>query len=109
MKQVCEIYVDGVLLGKYEYVGTYDGKSVYQPIKKAGKKMNSNTKTVNWSEIISNLGRDTLRGFANGEISGRGLYESALAWGGSAEVRNLLRSRGVNEARKLARKALSRR
>ena len=76
--------------------------------KKAGKKM-SNSKSVNWTKIISGVGRSYLESFAQGNTSGRTLYDLALSYGGSAEVRNLLRSRGVDEARQLARKALSRR
>jgi hypothetical protein len=74
-------------------------------IKKAGKKM----KTVNWTKIIGSIGRSFVESFAKGKTSGRALYNIALSYGGSAEVRNLLRSRGVDEARQLARKALSRR
>lgn len=71
--------------------------------------MSNSTKTVNWSKIIGGVGRSYLESFARGQTSGRRLYDLALSYGGSAEVRNLLRSRGVDEARQLARKALSRR
>lgn len=67
---------------------------------------------TNWSAMVRDLGRTTLANFANGSLSGRGLYDLALDYG-SAEtrsaVRNLLRNRGVSEARQLARKAVSRR
>lgn len=69
-------------------------------------------KTINWSLLVRELGQGTIEDFANGNISGRELYNDALDWhmgDASAEVRNLLRDRGVAEARKLARKALSRR
>lgn len=71
--------------------------------------MNNKSKTVNWSEIFSTLGYDKVREFADGDLSGRQFYELAQLWDGGPEVRNLLRSRGVDEARQLARKALSRR
>ncbi len=98
------VYINGVLTTVYKYVGTKNGKLIYKP-KKAGKKM----KTVNWTKIIGSIGRSFVESFAKGKTSGRALYNIALSYGGSAEVRNLLRSRGVDEARQLARKALSRR
>jgi hypothetical protein len=100
----CDVYVNGVLVSVYKYAGTKNGKLIYT---KAGKKMNG--KTVNWTKIISSVGRSFVESFAKGKTSGRALYDLALSYGGSAEVRNLLRSRGVDEARQLARKALSRR
>lgn len=71
----------------------------------------TNSKSVNWTLILSELGAETIRDFARGELSGRGLYREALDWSrkASPEVRKLLRSRNVDEARQLARKALSRR
>ena len=91
------------------YALNSDGSIVYLHYKKAGKKMSNQTKTVNWTRIINGVGRSYLESFAKGITSGRTLYDLALSYGGSAEVRNLLRSRGVDEARQLARKALSRR
>lgn len=72
---------------------------------------NTNSRSVNWSLLITELGSSVLRDFADGNLSGRELYADAVAFSrkASPEVRNLLRSRGVAEARKLARKALARR
>lgn len=67
---------------------------------------------TNWSVMLQDLGRGDVEDFSRGLLSGRQFYELALDFG-SAEtrsaVRNLLRNRGVAEARQLARKALSRR
>ena len=69
------------------------------------------TNTINWNTIVSRMDANDVRDFAKGLLSGRQFYETALCQfnGVSAEVRNLLRNRGVDEARQLARKALRRR
>lgn len=64
---------------------------------------------INWNEIISYAGRNTVERFAKGDISGRKLYDEVVYTTAGGEVRRLLRNRGVTEARQLARKALSRR
>jgi len=68
-------------------------------------------KSVNWETIINEMGSSQVRSFAMGNMSGRSFYEAAICQfnGVSPEVRNLLRTRGVDEARQLARKALKRR
>ncbi len=64
---------------------------------------------TNWSAIMSELGRGTVRNFASGRLSGwRGLYRKAVYSPVGGEVRSLLRNRGVDDARRLARKALNR-
>lgn len=64
---------------------------------------------INWELIINNMNHDLIRSFATGNISGDDFYQEARYDGVSPEVRRLLRSRGVTEARSLARKALRRR
>lgn len=68
---------------------------------------NNKTKTVNWDMIIPPLKR-SLIAFANGQLSGRQLYDDSKAVGVSPEVRSLVRS-GVSRARSLSQKALRRR
>ena len=65
---------------------------------------------VNWTEVIRDL--PEVEDFARGELSGRELYSTAIDWANMetrSAVRNLLRNRGVEESRRLARKALRRR
>lgn len=66
-------------------------------------------KPINWSWIFERVGKQNITKFVSGDVSGRRLYELGKLTGSSGEVRTLLRTRGVNEARQLARKALSRR
>lgn len=66
-------------------------------------------KMINWTRIITTVGEDTLALFAKGKVSGRELTENVAYTKAAGEVRNLLRERGISEARQLARKALSRR
>lgn len=66
-------------------------------------------KMINWNTIVKTVGRDTLVEFVDGRVSGRELTESVAYTKAAGEVRSLLRERGVDEARQLARKALSRR
>lgn len=65
---------------------------------------------VNWSKIAQSNGSViSLLQFANGQLSGRQFYELHKNTETGGEVRNLLRTRGVNKARELARKAAKRR
>lgn len=65
---------------------------------------------MNWNALTSNSTQTRLlKQFAEGEVSGRGLYEVYKNTDNGGIVRNLLREKGVSEARRLARKALDRR
>jgi hypothetical protein len=65
---------------------------------------------MNWNALTSNSTQTRLlKQFAEGEVSGRGLYEVYKNTDNGGMVRNLLREKGVSEARRLARKALDRR
>lgn len=68
-----------------------------------------NSVSTNWTIVLQNVFADELEEFANGTISGRQLYSFVTNTEAGPEIRRLLRERGVNEARRLARKALSRR
>lgn len=63
---------------------------------------------ANWEEILRVAGQ-TLTQFATGNASGNALQNVVKNTDASGEVRNLLRSRGVTETRRIARKALRRR
>lgn len=63
---------------------------------------------INWTGLIDNMESDVLS-FARGTLSGRQLYRAAQNNNVGGSVRNLLRNRGVSQARSLARKALGRR
>jgi len=66
--------------------------------------------TTDWSSVFTTEKNvDTVANFANGELSGRKFYSYFANTASGGVVRNLLRSHGVDHARKLARKALSRR
>lgn len=69
------------------------------------------TSQVNWNNILDGMDNKDVCKFATGSLSGRDFYETAICKfnGVSADVRNLLRTRGVQEARVLAKKALKRR
>ena len=67
----------------------------------------STTQKVAWNLLFPVM-QTSLFKFASGEVSGRALYSEALRKNVGPEVRRLLRP-GVNRARALARKALSRR
>lgn len=60
---------------------------------------------TNWSLI----GVGDIYLFANGELSGRGIYNKYKNTKAGGVVRNLLRNNGVDRARKLALKAARRR
>jgi len=62
---------------------------------------------MNWSELIQK-NKQAVVGFAKGEVSGRDFYNTYFR-GTPNEARQLVRERGVNESRVLARKALRRR
>jgi len=65
---------------------------------------------MNWSVLTTNSSQiDLLRMFAEGRVSGRQLYEVYKYTEAGGVVRNLLRDKGVLEARRLARRALNRR
>jgi hypothetical protein len=65
----------------------------------------SQTKRVDWSEIDTNQ----IRAFASGKISGKEFYRLNVNTKTGGIVRQMLRDRGVDEARELARKVLYRR
>ena len=64
--------------------------------------------SVNWSVLVPVMEKE-LKGFVNGSVSGRQLYDSAIKKNVGPEVRFLIRSGGVDRARVLTKKALSRR
>tara|TARA_R100000951_G_scaffold110049_1_gene107760 strand:- start:238 stop:459 length:222 start_codon:yes stop_codon:yes gene_type:complete len=66
--------------------------------------------TTNWNSILKTGKqiRSAVR-FAKGDLSGSEFYSYFKNTEAGGEVRNLLRSGGVNRARQLTRKALSRR
>lgn len=65
---------------------------------------------MNWNALTSNSSQvGLLREFAEGRVSGRQLYEVYKNTKLGGIVRNLLRDKGVLEARRLARRALNRR
>ena len=64
---------------------------------------------VNWEQVLSVTGRETLRYFVSGNLSGRELTSLVSFTPAAGEVRKLLRKRGVSQARQLVRKALARR
>lgn len=74
---------------------------------KQEKKMVS-TQT-DWNAIIAGVGRNNLEAFANGSLSARDLYNLVTYTSYAGPVRSLLREHGSTYARRLARKALSRR
>jgi len=65
---------------------------------------------TNWEAVLSNRNRrrDVVQ-FATGELSGTELQYRFEGSNVSSEVRSLVRTRGVQDARKVARKALRRR
>tara|TARA_R100000008_G_scaffold54328_1_gene33161 strand:+ start:10698 stop:10910 length:213 start_codon:yes stop_codon:yes gene_type:complete len=66
--------------------------------------------TTNWTSILSNRkNRSAVTNFANGNMTGREFYATFANTSLGGHVRNLLRTYGVDRARKLARKALNRR
>jgi hypothetical protein len=68
------------------------------------------TNQVNWNSIIvDTYDMNVLEQFVKGEMSGNEFYKFYVGSEVSPQVRQLLRSRGVVEARQLARKALRRR
>lgn len=65
---------------------------------------------MNWNALTTNSSQvDLLRMFAEGQVSGRQLYDVYKYTETGGIVRNLLRDKGVLEARRLARRALNRR
>tara|TARA_A100001515_G_scaffold16570_1_gene12080 strand:- start:60 stop:272 length:213 start_codon:yes stop_codon:yes gene_type:complete len=66
--------------------------------------------TTDWNSILSNRKNVTaVTKFANGGSSGREFYASFANTSTGGSVRTLLRTHGVDGARMLAKKALSRR
>ena len=66
--------------------------------------------TTNWSSILGNRKNVTaVKRFASGGSSGREFYASFTNTSTGGSVRSLLRTHGVDGARMLAKKALSRR
>ena len=65
---------------------------------------------TNWSCLFTNVDkRKSLKLFASGEKSGRWYYDQYACGDLGGTVRNLLRDKGVEKARKLAKRALRRR
>lgn len=62
---------------------------------------------MNWTRLI-NKNKQAVVNFAKGEVSGRDFYNTYFR-GTPNEARQLVRERGVDESRTLARKALRRR
>jgi hypothetical protein len=66
--------------------------------------------TTNWTSLLNTKrNRSAVSGFASGNISGREFYSGFAHTSNGGVVRGLLRNYGVDQARTLARKALSRR
>ncbi len=61
---------------------------------------------VNWSVVKNVAGVDSVKKFANGELSGRQLTDLVAFTVAAGEVRKALRQRGVVGARALARKSV---
>ena len=65
---------------------------------------------IDWDVILGSVFDETVvQNFATGQDSGRELYAFFANGAGGGEVRHLLRQHGVDNARRLARKALRRR
>lgn len=65
---------------------------------------------VNWSKVFSCQSNEVVvQDFANNALSGRQLTNWFRFEDSAGEIRKLLRNNGVEKARKLARKAISRR
>jgi hypothetical protein len=66
--------------------------------------------TTDWNSLLTSKRNVTaVSNFANGNMSGRSFYSSFANTSAGGTVRGLLRNHGVDRARTLARKALSRR
>lgn len=66
--------------------------------------------TTDWTSVFTtDTNVDTVQNFADGTLSGRQFYSHFANTESGGTVRNLLRHYGVDHARRLARKALSRR
>ena len=66
--------------------------------------------TTDWNSLLGTKRNiTTVSNFASGKLSGRSFYSSFANTSGGGTVRSLLRNYGVDRARTLARKALSRR
>jgi hypothetical protein len=66
--------------------------------------------TTNWTSLLNTKrNRSTVSSFASGDMSGREFYSGFANTSKGGVVRSLLRKYGVDQARTLARKALSRR
>ena len=65
---------------------------------------------MNWNDLTGNNAKiNLLRQFANGAVSGRQLYAVYKNTAHGGLVRGLLRDKGVEDARRLAKRALERR
>lgn len=65
---------------------------------------------TDWNKILSNPNvANTAKEFANGYLSGRQMEKRLRFTPAAGEYRRLIRSGGVNRARSLTRKALTRR
>ena len=66
--------------------------------------------TTNWTNLLSSKKNvSKVVNFARGQMSGQDFYSHFTNTENGGTVRGLLRDHGVNESRRLARKALSRR
>jgi hypothetical protein len=64
---------------------------------------------VNWKKILTDGSDNTVYMFATGQLAAKKACCELTGTPGSSEFRNLLKTRGTNDARVLARKALRRR
>ncbi len=63
-----------------------------------------------WNVILETAwDKEAMKQFAQGNLSGRQLYNEFVYTPVGGEVRNLLRDNGVRRARQLAKKAVNRR
>lgn len=64
---------------------------------------------VNWNTIFNVGNVSELRSFASGQMSGRQLYNCFTHTSAGGEIRNALRTKGVDRLRRASREALRRR
>jgi hypothetical protein len=65
---------------------------------------------VNWTNVLSNkVGRNAVVKFATGELSRDNLLKTFSGKPEASDVRQLVRTKGAQESRRIARKALRRR
>lgn len=64
---------------------------------------------VQWNKVLETVGLQDVVDFASEKMSGKNFEKSLRFTEVSGEVRNLIREKGVVEARKITKKALRRR